>query len=86
MTNQSGGIQGLHHITLVSADAQRTVDFYTGTLGLRLVTLGLLAVQDRVCVEHDAAGLALPEDVVEPHRGHRAALDDPREAVRNLNG
>lgn len=31
------GIQGLHHITLVSANAQRTVDFYTGVLGLRLV-------------------------------------------------
>jgi len=30
-------IQGLHHITLVSSDAQRTVDFYTGVLGLRLV-------------------------------------------------
>ena len=30
-------VQGLHHITLVSADAQRTVDFYTGLLGLRLV-------------------------------------------------
>lgn len=30
-------IQGLHHITLVASDAQRTVDFYTRTLGLRLV-------------------------------------------------
>lgn len=30
-------IHGLHHITLVCADAQRTVDFYTGVLGLRLV-------------------------------------------------
>jgi len=30
-------ILGLHHITLVSADAQRTVDFYTKVLGLRLV-------------------------------------------------
>lgn len=30
-------IQGLHHITIVSANAQRTVDFYTGVLGLRLV-------------------------------------------------
>ena len=30
-------ILGLHHITLVSANAQRTVDFYTQTLGLRLV-------------------------------------------------
>jgi glyoxalase family protein len=30
-------IQGLHHITLVSSNAQRTVDFYTKVLGLRLV-------------------------------------------------
>lgn len=30
-------ILGLHHITLVSSDAQRTVDFYTRVLGLRLV-------------------------------------------------
>jgi glyoxalase family protein len=30
-------IQGLHHITLVCADAQRTVDFYTQVVGLRLV-------------------------------------------------
>lgn len=30
-------VSGLHHITLVSSNAQRTVDFYTGTLGLRLV-------------------------------------------------
>jgi glyoxalase family protein len=30
-------ILGLHHITLVCAHAQRSVDFYTGVLGLRLV-------------------------------------------------
>ncbi len=30
-------ITGIHHITMVAHDAQRTVDFYTGTLGLRLV-------------------------------------------------
>jgi glyoxalase family protein len=30
-------IIGLHHITVVTGDAQRNVDFYTGTLGLRLV-------------------------------------------------
>jgi len=30
-------IRGLHHITLVSSDAQRTLDFYTGVLGQRLV-------------------------------------------------
>lgn len=30
-------ILGLHHITIVAQNAQRTVDFYTRTLGLRLV-------------------------------------------------
>jgi glyoxalase family protein len=30
-------VLGLHHITIVSADAQRTVDFYTQILGQRLV-------------------------------------------------
>ncbi|MDP9375280.1 MAG: VOC family protein [Chloroflexota bacterium] len=37
MTVDGTAIQGLHHITIVCADAQRTVDFYTGALGLRLV-------------------------------------------------
>jgi len=32
-------ILGLHHITIVCADAQRTIDFYTQALGLRLVKL-----------------------------------------------
>lgn len=36
-TTPDTAIQGLHHITLVCADAQRTVDFYTGVLGQRLV-------------------------------------------------
>jgi glyoxalase family protein len=30
-------ILGLHHVTLVASNAQRTADFYTGVLGLRLV-------------------------------------------------
>lgn len=30
-------ILGIHHITLVSSDAQRTVDFYVKVLGLRLI-------------------------------------------------
>ncbi len=30
-------ILGLHHITIVSADAQRTLDFYTRVLGRRLI-------------------------------------------------
>src|SRR5918993_4803698 len=30
-------LQGLHHVTMITADAQATVDFYAGVLGLRLV-------------------------------------------------
>jgi glyoxalase family protein len=30
-------LEGLHHITAITADAQRNVDFYVGLLGLRLV-------------------------------------------------
>ena len=30
-------LEGLHHVTMITADAQATVDFYAGTLGLRMV-------------------------------------------------
>ena len=30
-------LEGIHHITAITADAQRNVDFYAGVLGLRLV-------------------------------------------------
>jgi glyoxalase family protein len=30
-------LEGIHHVTAITADAQRNVDFYAGTLGLRLV-------------------------------------------------
>lgn len=30
-------ITGLHHVTAISGDAQESIDFYTGILGLRLV-------------------------------------------------
>ena len=30
-------LEGLHHVTAITGDAQRTVDFYASTLGLRLV-------------------------------------------------
>ena len=32
-------IPGIHHITAIAGDPQRNIDFYTGTLGLRLVKL-----------------------------------------------
>ena len=31
--------RGIHHITAIAGDPQRNLDFYTGTLGLRLVKL-----------------------------------------------
>jgi glyoxalase family protein len=30
-------LDGLHHITMITGDAQRNIDFYAGVLGLRLV-------------------------------------------------
>ena len=30
-------LEGIHHITAITADAQHNVDFYAGVLGLRLV-------------------------------------------------
>ena len=30
-------LNGIHHITAITADAQRNVDFYAGVLGLRMV-------------------------------------------------
>ena len=32
-------VSGIHHITAIASDPQRTVDFYTQVLGLRLVKL-----------------------------------------------
>ena len=32
-------LPGIHHVTAITADAQKNVDFYTGVLGLRLVKL-----------------------------------------------
>lgn len=37
MTAAPARITGIHHLTALSGDAQRTVDFYTRLLGLRLV-------------------------------------------------
>ncbi len=31
------GVVGIHHLTAIATDAQRTVDFWTGVVGLRLV-------------------------------------------------
>ena len=32
-------LSGIHHVTAITADAQKNIDFYCGVLGLRLVKL-----------------------------------------------
>ncbi|MDB6110865.1 MAG: mhqO [Pedosphaera sp.] len=39
MATQQKSISGLHHVTAITADAQKNIDFYCGVLGLRLVKL-----------------------------------------------
>src|SRR2546421_3540329 len=39
MPNHERTIPGIHHITAITADAQKNIDFYCGVLGLRLVKL-----------------------------------------------
>ncbi|HEY1922666.1 MAG TPA: ring-cleaving dioxygenase [Tepidisphaeraceae bacterium] len=39
MTTPTQTIPGIHHVTAITADAQKNIDFYCGILGLRLVKL-----------------------------------------------
>ena len=39
MTTTEKALHGLHHVTAITADAQKNIDFYCGVLGLRLVKL-----------------------------------------------
>lgn len=39
MNNSSKGIFGIHHVTAITSNAQRNIDFYTKNLGLRFVKL-----------------------------------------------
>lgn len=43
-------LEGIHHVTAITADAQRNLDFYAGTLGLRLVKKSVN--QDNTSVYH----------------------------------
>ena len=38
-TNVNKGIFGIHHVTAITSDPQKNIDFYTNTLGLRFVKL-----------------------------------------------
>src|SRR5271154_3073755 len=39
MATSAKSIPGIHHVTAITADAQKNINFYTGVLGLRLVKL-----------------------------------------------
>jgi glyoxalase family protein len=39
MTPSFPSLPGIHHVTAITADAQKNIDFYCGVLGLRLVKL-----------------------------------------------
>src|SRR5436190_6666711 len=43
-------LEGIHHITAITADAPKNVDFYAGVLGLRLVKKSIN--QDQTSVYH----------------------------------
>jgi len=43
-------LEGIHHVTAITAEAQRNVDFYAGALGLRLVKKSVN--QDQTSVYH----------------------------------
>ncbi|MBV9807374.1 MAG: VOC family protein [Solirubrobacterales bacterium] len=43
-------LEGIHHVTAITADARRNLDFYAGTLGLRLVKKSVN--QDNTSVYH----------------------------------
>jgi glyoxalase family protein len=39
MSTDTKSLPGIHHVTAITADAQKNIDFYCGALGLRLVKL-----------------------------------------------
>src|SRR6201993_1433182 len=39
MATNEKSIPGIHHVTAITSDAQKNIDFYCGVLGLRLVKL-----------------------------------------------
>ena len=47
-------LDGIHHVTCITADARRNLDYYTGTLGLRLVKKTIN--QDSPSIRRDAKG------------------------------
>ena len=57
-------LEGIHHITAITADAQQNIDFYVNVLGLRLVKKSVN--QDQTSVYH----LFYADETGRPRLGH----------------
>ncbi len=73
-------LEGIHHVTAITAEAQRNVDFYAGVLGLRLVKKSVN--QDQTSVYHlfyaDEDGLSgVRHHVLRVSRAPREAAPEP---------
>ena len=53
-------LDGIHHVTCITADARRNLDYYTGTLGLRLVKKTIN--QDSPSIVRTERGVFLNQD------------------------
>lgn len=53
-------LDGIHHVTCITGDARRNLDFYTGTLGLRLVKKTIN--QDSPSIVRTERGVFLNQD------------------------
>ena len=53
-------LDGIHHVTCITGDARRNLDYYTGTLGLRLVKKTIN--QDSPSIVRTERGVFLNQD------------------------
>ena len=76
-TNIKPVLHGLHHVTAITANAQANLDFYTQTLGMRLVKKTVN--QDDVSAYHlfyaDAIGSAVADFFRLKQASDKAARD-----------
>ena len=74
---------GLHHVSVIAGDAQENVDFYTGTMGMRLVKKSIN--QDAPDTYHlfyaDAVGTPGTDLTFFPIPAARRASDGPGQIV-----
>ena len=72
-------LEGINHITAITGDAPRNVDFYTGVLGLRLVAKTVN--QDDPTVYH----LFYADEEGDAGSNSRAMSSPPRRSAQNAS-